>query len=248
LAKLYADRQKELAASPWFEKALDGFEASGDATHRPYFEWGARWLSQRAMTDERYEAAAKQLRRLTGGENAKLEDFERLGRASLMIGDYRGAQKAWARAVLLNPLGGDPYRYGSALAELCRVTEAIPLSPDEERSWEELTDEELGQILKDQAQIVREVKTEAAATEKMTPAQRNEFNTRLLDARPMFVAAALESVRRGINLREAAFFGGYAPLIFHRKEWRLEPPARPYGGRRNLREVLGGGKKKEEDG
>nr|NIM00078.1 hypothetical protein [Acidobacteriota bacterium]NIM63912.1 hypothetical protein [Acidobacteriota bacterium]NIO58470.1 hypothetical protein [Acidobacteriota bacterium]NIQ29529.1 hypothetical protein [Acidobacteriota bacterium]NIT10219.1 hypothetical protein [Acidobacteriota bacterium] len=28
LAKLYADQQKELAASPWFEKALDGFEAS----------------------------------------------------------------------------------------------------------------------------------------------------------------------------------------------------------------------------
>ncbi len=242
LGKLYADQPNDRVATPWFEKALDGFEASGDATHRPYLEWGARWLAQRAMSEERYEAAARQLRRLTSTENAALEDLERLARASLLIGDYTQAQKAWNRAVVKNPINADPYRYGSALAQLCRGTAEIPISPDGERGWNELSDDELAKVLSDQAQVVRTAKTEAAAIEKLTREQRTTFNTRILTARPLFVGAALESVRRGINLRESAFFGGYAPLIFHAREWRLpDPPRRTKRG--NYRELLTKGKK-----
>ena len=226
LGKLYDAQDRNREATPWFERAVDGFEASGDTAFRPYFEWGARWLASRAMDAERFEVAAKQFGRVTAGGNATLDDYDKLGLASLIIGDYRASTKAWQRAVILNPGNADRYRYGSALANLCRVTKDIPISPDGERGWDEMSREELEQMLKQQAQIVRDGKAEAAAIEMLTREQRKSFDARIVAARPLFVGAALEIMRRGINLREAAFFGGYAPLIFHARDWKL-PPAAP---------------------
>ena len=37
----------------------------------------------------------------------------------------------------------------------------------------------------------------------------------------VFVAAALEYAVRGHGIREAAFFGGYAPLVFQRSAWKI---------------------------
>lgn len=224
LGKLYDDQDREREATPWFEKAVDGFEASGDATFRPYFEWGARWLATRAMDEERFEVAAKQFGRVGASGNATLDDFDKLGLASLIIGDYGSATKAWQRAVRLNPGNADRYRYGSALADLCRVTSDIPISPDGERGWDEMSREELEQMLRQQAQVVREIKAEAEAIDVLTREQRQAFDARIVAARPLFVGAALESTRRGTNLREAAFFGGYALLIFHAREWQVTPP------------------------
>ena len=224
LGKLYADQERARLAAPWFEKAMDGFEAVDNASFRPYLEWGSRWLGDRAMAEERFEEAAKQFGRVAAvSANATLEDLDNLGMASLMVGEYRAATKAWQRAVLINPANADRYRYGTGLAELCRVTEDIPISPDDDRGWDELSGEELDQILTQNAAVVREVKTEAEAIDEMTLEQRKAFNARIQAVRPVFVGAALESMRRRINLREAAFFGGYAPLIFHAREWRIKP-------------------------
>jgi tetratricopeptide (TPR) repeat protein len=225
LGKLYDDQDRGREATPWFEKAVDGFETSDETAFRPYFEWGARWLGKRAMGDERYEVAAKQLGRVSASGNATLDDFDNLGLASLIIGDYPAATKAWQQAVRMNPSAADRYRYGSALANLCRGTKDIPISPDGERGWDEMSHEELEQMLNQQAQIVREVKAEAAAIEALTADQRKPLDARITEARPLFVGAALESMRRGINLREAAFFGGYAPLFFHAREWQAKPRA-----------------------
>jgi len=224
LGKLYDDQDRDREAAPWLEKAVDGFEASGDTTFRPYLEWGARWLAGRAMDEERFEIAAKQFGRISASGNATLDDFDKLGLASLIIGDYGSATKAWQRAVRLNPGNADRYRYGSALADLCRATSDIPISPDGERGWDEMSREELEQMLRQQAQVVRDVKAEAEAIDALTREQRQAFDTRIVGARPLFVGAAVETMRRGINLREAAFFGGYAPLIFHAREWKLTPP------------------------
>jgi tetratricopeptide (TPR) repeat protein len=223
LGKLYADQERARQAEPWFEKALDGFEAADNASFQPYLEWGARWLGERAMAEERFEEAAKQFGRLAESANATLEDLDSLGMASLMVGEYRTATKAWQRAVLINPGNADRYRYGTGLAELCRVTKEIPISPDGERGWDELSGEELDQILTQNAAVVREVKIEAEAIDEVTGEQRKAFNARIQAVRPVFIGAALESMRRRINLREAAFFGGYAPLIFHAQEWRITP-------------------------
>jgi len=233
LGKLYADQKRDRDAQAWFEKAVDGFEAGGDAGYQAYFEWGARWLGNRAMTEERYEDAAKQFTRL--GKSSTHDDLDKLGLASLMVGKYQASSAAWQRAVVLNPGNANTYRYGSALAQLCKSNGEIPISPDEERAWEELTDEELNQLLTDKVAIVREIKADSEAEQALDPEKRTEFNQRLAAARSVFVGAALESVRRGTNLREAAFFGGYAPLIFHPRDWEIAPAARKKK-RYNLRE------------
>ena len=176
LGKLYADQSNDLAASPWFEKAVDGFEASGDATFGPYLEWGARWLGTRAMEEERFEAAAKQLARVCGGPNPNLEDLDKLGLANLIIGNYDAAKNAWQHATRLSPTAADRFRYGAGLAELAKATQDVPLSPDGERGWNELSREELDKILADQAQIVRDAKTEADAIETLTAEQRTTLS------------------------------------------------------------------------
>ena len=86
-----------------------------------------------------------------------------------------------------------------------------------------MSHKELEEMLKQQAQLVRDVKTEAEAIDALTGEQRKSLDARIAGARPLFVGAAVESIRRGVNLREAAFFGGYAPLIFHAREWKVKP-------------------------
>jgi tetratricopeptide (TPR) repeat protein len=223
LGKLYSDQQRDRDAQAWFEKAVDGFHASGDDGYRAYLEWGARWLGNRAMTEERYEDAAKQFSLV--GASSDHDDLDKLGRANLMVGHYQASSAAWQRAVVINPNNANTYRYGSALAQLSKSSGEIPISPDGTRGWDELAEEEVSQLLTDNAAVAREILAEAEAEETISPEKRKEFNKRLATARSIFVGAALETVRRGLNLREAAFFGGYAPLIFHPRDWAVASPA-----------------------
>jgi hypothetical protein len=43
-------------------------------------------------------------------------------------------------------------------------------------------------------------------------------------AKPQFVSAAVEYVLRDLPLRETAFSGGWAPLLFQPAEWELAAP------------------------
>jgi tetratricopeptide (TPR) repeat protein len=226
LGKLYVDQGRDIDAQPWLTRAVDGFAAAGEARHAPYLEWAARWLGQRAFGEERFEAAARQFGHIHAAGKASLSDLDKLGMASLMIGNYDTAGKAFRAAARMKPADADGYRYGAGLAQLAGKVQELPISPDGERSWDEVGREELETLLRESAQKVRETRAEIAATEKMTPAQRKEFSARLIEPRPMFTAAALEYRRRGLSLREAAFFGGYAPLIFKSREWELSAPTR----------------------
>ena len=65
------------------------------------------------------------------------------------------------------------------------------------------------------------------------------------------VAAGLEYVLQGYNLREAAFFGGYGPLIFHEREWKIQGPknkgnARAIPGDRDRRKAAAKAKAEED--
>jgi tetratricopeptide (TPR) repeat protein len=227
LGKLYVDQGRDLDGQLWLARAVDGFAAAGEARHAAYLEWAARRLGQQALAQERYETAARQYGHLRAAGTASLADLDNLGMASLMIGDYDAADAAWRAAARLRPADADDFRYGAGLAKLAGVIDELPISPDGERSWEELSREELETLLRDISQKVRETRAEIEGAETLTPAQRKEFAARLVESRPMFAAAALEYKRRGLSLREAAFFGGYAPLIFKPREWELAPNARP---------------------
>ena len=233
LGKLYADQTRDLDAAPWFEKAVDGFSSSTTAAHRMYLQWAARWLGDRAVKDERFEEAAKQFTHVCVAGQGTLEDYDNLGLASLMIGEYSAASKAWQRAILLNPGEAGRYRYGSGLAQLASRTPDLPISPDGERGWHEVGREELETLLKEQAQVAREIKAESERPDETTAERRKADQARIAAAKQVFVGAAVEYMRRGLNLREAAFFGGYAPLVFHAREWEIGRAA-PRGMRKGL--------------
>jgi len=50
------------------------------------------------------------------------------------------------------------------------------------------------------------------------------FKSEVGKAKAVFVAAGLEYALRNLPIRETAFFGGYAPLIFHPQKWSLDQP------------------------
>jgi tetratricopeptide (TPR) repeat protein len=223
LGKLYADRAGVADAERWFEKAVDGLAASANAAHRPYLEFAARWLGARAIEEERFETAAKHFNHVCAGDTGTLQDFHNLALASLMIGDYDTAVKSSNQALRMNPKDANPYRYMSALANLASLVPNLPISPDEDRGWNELTREELEALLRQHTQTVRGIQTEFKELTRPSQEQRRAFQERISAVKPVFVAAAIEYIRRGLNLREAAFFGGFAPLIFHAREWQAQP-------------------------
>ena len=66
-------------------------------------------------------------------------------------------------------------------------------------------------------------KTMAEVTEgaPLSDEDRVRLRARFAELQPVFVAAALEYAIRGHSIREAAFFGGYAPMIFRAQNWHL---------------------------
>ena len=76
-------------------------------------------------------------------------------------------------------------------------------------------------LMSELANQVKEAGAEAAETESLTEEDRVRLRARFAELEPVFVAAALEYALRGHSIREAAFFGGYAPLIFRAQNWRI---------------------------
>ena len=76
----------------------------------------------------------------------------------------------------------------------------------------------------DGTRVVGEARNEAeTATKRLKKKRYKQLQDGIDEARPVFLGAALEYVLRGFPIRETAFFGGYAPLIFHSDKWRLPP-------------------------
>ena len=244
LGKLYADQRRDEPAGEWYSKAVDGFLAE-QGGNKAYLEWALRWIARRAIEVERFEEAANRYAQLSEHGRPTLDDWDRWGLSSLMIGRFEDSEKAWQKATRLDAANADRYRYGAALAKLASKAGDLPISPDGERSWEELSREELENLMRARTQAVKDLRAESEAIEKLTPVQRNEFGTKMLAERPAFVAAAIEYTRRGLNLREAAFFGGFAPMVFHDREWR--PANMKRRSVWNIRDLAADKKRREQE-
>ena len=83
---------------------------------------------------------------------------------------------------------------------------------------------ELEQLLLDQAKVVGQAMTEVQESQKLKKKRRKQLQRGIDAARPVFIRAALEYSLRRYGIRETAFFGGYAPLMFHSDKWKLPPP------------------------
>jgi len=223
LGKLYADGGDEMEAANWYRAAIDAFtqEGSGNAT---YIIWASRYLAQFSLGMGDFSAAEMHLTELTRHGKPSVDELDQLAVVRVRNGMYRQAAAAWRESLALRPANADRPRYCAQLATLAARLKQLPEKAPSGKLWTEMTRTELEELLQAQANSVREARVEALQTPDISPERFGELRRQIKAARPIFVAAGLEYALQGYNIREAAFFGGYAPLVFHVDEWRLKKP------------------------
>ena len=221
LAKLYADQQNAAQAERWYAASLNGLATTADGTHPAYVQWAARYMADASFSRGEYTEAEPYLARLTEQERPAVLDLDRLAVSRARIGMYAEAGQAWRRIERVDPVNADRARYSSRLAEAAARLPGFSAAAPDGRLWTQLTKSELETILTDQAAVVRTAQQDGADWKSLDAERKKELQGRLDRARPVFVGAGLEYTLQGHSIREAAFMGGFAPLIFHDNEWRL---------------------------
>lgn len=219
LGKLYADQDLEEQAVEWYTKAIDALTEEG-RSRGPYVRWASRFLAERGFRNEDFDSAQKYYGALTASGAGQAVDFDRQAVALVRVGQYKEAAKAWKQAETLNPGQGDRARYCARLAGMASRLE-MPGQAPSGKGWDEFSKEELQALMTDQANQVKSIRTELAGIESLTAEDRERLGSALDRIKPVFVAATLEYATRGHSIREAAFFGGFAPLLFQNKQWRI---------------------------
>lgn len=192
--------------------------------HAAYLKWAARYLADVNFQRDDWSAAEEYLARLVELEDPTKADLDRLAVCRARIGLYPEAAKSWRAYELLDPANANRARYCYRLAESAAKLDNLSATAPDGRLWTELDKTELEAVLKAQVEEVRQIKQESQQLTWADKEAREAAQTRLDTARPIFVGAAMEYALQGNSIREAAFFGGYAPLVFKDKEWRLSRP------------------------
>jgi len=221
LGKLYADQRQSAKAERWYRAAVESFSEEGGSTHLAYLKWATRYLADLTFASDDFSDAEEYLSRLVELDKPTTSDLDRLAVSRARIGLYAEAAKSWRAAELLDPANANRARYCYRLAETAVSLEDLSAAAPDGRLWTQFTKDELEAVLKETAIEVRAIKDESQQLARTDTAGRAALQKRLDSARPTFVAAALEYALQGYSIREAAFFGGYAPLIFKGKEWKL---------------------------
>ena len=250
LGKLYADQADEIEAAYWYRSAIQTFGAEGSG-NSAYIVWASRYLADQALEMEDYSAAEMHLTDIVEHSQPTGEDLDRLAVARVRNGMYREAAKAWRQAAPLNPAQANRSRYCARLALMATRDESLLETAPSGKVWDAMTREEIETVLQDQVAVVREIKTEFAQTEELSDDRRIEMKQALAEAQQIFVSAGLEFALHGYDIREAAFLGGYAPLVFQSVEWKLDPteeqPKKGTGKRRERHEARFREKSQEDD-
>jgi len=250
LGKLYADLGSDDEAAVWYSRAVELLADEGAETVPPYAAWAARYLAEKALVRDDHEAAAKYYRFLPMDGRDALPDLDNMATASCRAGRYGQAEQAWLQAERLDPANANRFRYARHLASMAEELGQLPENGADGRPWKELSKDELQTALNENVQAIRQavatarkaeslmqsvgaVATEALSQsgslkklekhlglvrEKLLASLQAEVN----EAKPPFVAAGLEFAIKSYGIRETAFFGGYAPLIFKAEQWQVE--------------------------
>jgi tetratricopeptide (TPR) repeat protein len=223
VAKLYADLGRQTEAMLWYRKALEGFEAAPDAAP-VYIRWARRYAADVYFSRADFAAAEKEYAALVATGQAEEVDWDRLAVARVKLGEWAGAEQAWRGAEQANPIEADRARYARNLAVLAGKLGTLPAIAPDGRPWAELSQQDLESIMKTNGDRAKEIRGSAEAPDT-SEEDRRKLAAELAALQPMFVAACIEYTVRGMPIRETAFFGGFAPLIFHADLWDLPQPA-----------------------
>jgi len=220
LGKLYADQALDEQAAEWYTQAVKALAEEGDLVG-PYVRWASRFLAERAFRARDFESAQKYYTSLTEAGEGEQVDFDRLAVSRVRVGKYKQAASAWKQAELRKPADADRARYCGRLAKMASKLDALPGEAPSGKPWHQFAKDELQALMSELADQAKKTRTEVTEGEPLSEEDRVRLRARFEEIQPMFVAAALEYAIRGHSIREAAFFGGYAPLIFHPKDWRI---------------------------
>jgi len=222
LGKLYDDQERSDAALGWYTRALEGARESDTALPEAYVAWASRRVAESARESGDDTALEASLTQVAESGSATLDDLDLLAITRLRLGRYREAADAWGMAVRAEPARADRARYCGSLARMASELAELPAAAPDGRAWSELSGSELEQQMLERATEVRE-RVAAAAQPGQRPSgdERTAIAAMLSEQHARFVAAGLEYAKRGLDLRQAAFSGGYAPMVFHAKRWRL---------------------------
>jgi tetratricopeptide (TPR) repeat protein len=221
LGKLYADQGLVAPAVEWYTRAVEVFEDEESAAHGPYADWASRYLAEHAEP----RLGAIHLARTLDPETASQADLDRLAVLQVRAGEFAAAAESWKAAERRDPANANRPRYCGKLAGMAAAIGELPQTAADGRPWAQLDGEELDRVMIDQAALVRGIIAEANQAEKIKKKQRRQMQAQIDEAKSLFVSAGLEFALRRLGIREKAFFGGYAPLIFRPGEWEL--PAAP---------------------
>ncbi|HEX5045309.1 MAG TPA: hypothetical protein VFV75_20610 [Candidatus Polarisedimenticolaceae bacterium] len=219
LGKLYEDLAREQDAARWYALALDGLSAKDSPA---YVRWAARYTAATATARGAWKEAERALRHLQDAGIATVDDLDRLARACGRQGRWAEAAEAWRGAENLDRVNADRPRYAARVASLAAQVGILPLVSPDGRSWEALGREELETLMGAQATAVRAAK-DAVAAAPGDGALRSKQSEAIASAKSLLASAAVEYVLRDLPLRETAFSGGWAPLLFQPSEWELPP-------------------------
>jgi len=219
LGKLYADQDRAELATEWYTQAVDALTADG-RVGGPYVRWASRYLAEAAYNRKDHDAAQKYYGTLVDEGEGAGPEFERLAISRARVGMYREAADAWRLVESSNPPDPNRARYAGRLCRLAATLKSqSPLAPSG-KPWTELTQQELEELMKQEAGRAMQVYTEAQEAAQPTKEERRAYLAKLKEAKAVFVPAALEYTLRGLDIRQTAFFGGYARLILNRSAWR----------------------------
>jgi len=219
LGKLYEDLAREEDAARWYALALDGLSPKDSPA---YVRWAARGSATTAAARGDWKEAERALRRVQDAGLATVDDLDKLARACGRQGRWAEAAEAWHAEENLDRVNADKPRYAARVAALAAEVGILPLSGPDGRPWEALSREDLETLMSAQAAAVRSAK-EAAAAAPGDPAVRAKQTAAIAAAKRLLASAAVEYVLRDLPLRETAFSGGWAPLLFQPAEWELPP-------------------------
>ncbi len=223
VGKLYADQGRTAEAERWYAAAVGSFGEEGSQGAAAYLRWAARYLAEASAQRDDLGEAERYYTVMLEASEPTMADLDRLAVIRGRLGLYAEAARAWRQAERVNPAEANRARYGYRLMEAAAALENLSAVAPDGRLWTQLTKQELESIMQAQAAEVRAVKQEAEQNPPGDDEQRKQLQSRLDAARPVFFGAALEYVLQGHSIREAAFFGGYAPLIFKAKQWQIQP-------------------------
>jgi tetratricopeptide (TPR) repeat protein len=222
VGKLAQDAGRNDRAETAYRRAVDGFSAGSPAPGHE--RWARRFLGNAASGRADFEAALPEWRRIVALENADRSDLLALATACARTARWEEAAEAWRLAEKIDMQNGSDPRYAAGLARQAAALGGIPSVDALGVPWSRYDRDGLEAAMRDHAVAAHEVRREAARREEAGAwdrAAREEASERLREIRGRFLAAGIEYAVRKLPLRETAFSGNYATLVFQDSEWEL---------------------------